>query len=446
MAPIRTILWVGRARRFDGDLAADAPSLDVVWEPEIDAALRAPLDPFDAVVLDAEESPAALRALARMQSQHDAPPVLVRIDAADAARREELVAAGAADVVRWQRGREEEAVGAALATRIEAVIRSRSAAPAESTSAIVGASRAVRELLALVERAGRTRTSVLISGETGTGKELVARAIHAASARRRRAFVAFNCAAFPETLLESELFGHAKGSFTGADREHKGLFAEADRGTLFLDEISETSPAFQAKLLRALQEGEVRALGSTRSRRVDVRVIAASNRDLWADAEAGRFREDLLYRLAVFPVPLPPLRERAGDVRLLAEFFLAHHGGRDGVPGVTLAPAAIRALERYPWPGNVRELENEIRRALALAEPGATLAPDCFSQRVRAGGRAVDTAARPGETLRGTLHRIEAALLREALAANDGRRTTTARQLGITREGLYKKMRRLGIE
>jgi len=446
MTPIRTILWIGRARRFDGDLAADAPALDIVWEPEAETALRMPLDPFDAVVLDADDAGAALRALLELRAKRGAPPVLARIDAAEKDQRNTLLAAGAADVVLWQRGREEEAVGAALAARIEAVARTRTSATPQGRPAILGSSRAVRDLLALVERAGRTRTPVLVTGETGTGKELVARAIHAASARRRRAFVAFNCAAFPETLLESELFGHAKGSFTGADRDHKGLFAEADRGTLFLDEISETSPGFQAKLLRALQEGEVRALGSTRSRRVDVRVIAASNRDLWADAEAGRFREDLLYRLAVFPVPVPPLRERGGDVGELAEFFLAYHGGCEGVSGVTLSPAARVALERYPWPGNVRELENEIRRALALVEPGARLEAQHFSARVRTGARAVDTTARPGETLRASLQRIEAALLREALAAHGGRRAATARSLGITREGLYKKLKRLDIE
>jgi len=257
--------------------------------------------------------------------------------------------------------------------------------------------------------------------------------------------VAFNCAAFPETLLESELFGHAKGAFTGADGERKGLFTTADRSTLFLDEVSETSGPFQAKLLRVLQEREVRALGSARARPVDVRVIAASNRDLLGEVRLGRFREDLYYRLAVFPIHVPPLRERRGDVVALAEFFLALHGRRERKGGVTLSRAAGQLLEAYHWPGNVRELENEIQRVLALAEPGAALTPAHFSQRVFELERSVDTTVRPGETLRESLQRIEALLIQRALDAHDGRRAQTARNLGITREGLWRKMRRHGI-
>jgi Nif-specific regulatory protein len=300
-------------------------------------------------------------------------------------------------------------------------------------------------LFALVERASASRATVLVSGETGTGKELVARAIHRAGPRGAGPFVAVNCAAFPDTLLESELFGHVRGAFTGADRDKRGLFEVADGGTLFLDEVSETSGPFQAKLLRALQEREVRPVGGTRSRAVDARVIAATNRDLWREGEAGGFRQDLYFRLAVFPIHIPPLRQRAGDVLRLASHFLEAHGRSEGKPGVRLSPAAERLLEAHPWPGNVRELENEIQRALALVEPGDTLAPEHFSERLRAILPPIEASLRPGDTLRETLDRVEAWLIREALAAHGGRRAQTARRLGVTREGLYKKMQRLGI-
>jgi transcriptional regulator with GAF, ATPase, and Fis domain len=219
----------------------------------------------------------------------------------------------------------------------------------------------------------------------------------------------------------------------------------ADGGTLFLDEVGETSGPFQAKLLRALQEREVRPIGGARSRAVDVRVVAATNRDLWREGAAGGFRPDLYFRLAVFPIHIPPLRERAGDVLRLASHFLAAHGRSEGKPGVRLSPEAERLLEAHPWPGNVRELENEIQRALALVEPGDTLAPEHFSERLRAILPPIEASLRPGDTLRETLDRVEAWLIREALSAHGGRRAQTARRLGVTREGLYKKMQRLGI-
>jgi transcriptional regulator with PAS, ATPase and Fis domain len=304
----------------------------------------------------------------------------------------------------------------------------------------------MRELYALVECAAASQATVLLTGETGTGKELVARAIHDGSRRRERSFVAVNCAAFPDTLLESELFGHEKGAFTGADRAQPGLFVAADRGTLFLDEVSETSVPFQAKLLRALQEREVRAVGSARARSVDARVIAASNRDLWEEVGRGRLREDLFYRLAVFPIHVPPLRERPGDVTAIAEFLLERHGRRERKRGVKLSRDAAYLLEAYRWPGNVRELENEIQRALALAAPGEALTPAHFSRRLFELKESADAATRPGETLREALQRTEALLIRRALDDHDGRRAATARSLGITREGLYKKMKRFRIE
>jgi transcriptional regulator with PAS, ATPase and Fis domain len=210
--------------------------------------------------------------------------------------------------------------------------------------------------------------------------------------------------------------------------------------------VSETSGPFQAKLLRVLQEREVRPVGGAKARRIDVRVIAATNRDLWSESLAGSFRDDLYYRLAVFPIPVPPLRSRPGDLPLLAEHFLALHGRREGKRRTKLCPEAVALLQAYRWPGNVRELENEVQRALALAEPGVPLGVRHFSRRLSGILEPVEANLRPGETLRETLGRIEAWLIRRALAAHDGSRTVTARHLAITREGLYKKMKRFGIE
>jgi two-component system response regulator HupR/HoxA len=301
----------------------------------------------------------------------------------------------------------------------------------------------MQQLFGMLACASRARATVLISGETGTGKELIARAIHRASPRAARPFVAVNCAAFPDTLLESELFGCVKGAFTGADRDRAGLFETADGGTLFLDEVGETSGAFQAKLLRVLQERELRPVGGSRARRVDVRVVAASNRDLWRQSQAGTFRRDLYYRLAVFPIEVPSLRERRSDILPLAARFLDLHG--DASRPCPLAPDAARLLESHAWPGNVRELENEIQRALALATPGAPLEAGHFSARLREPLEPVASEFPPGESLRENLERVEAWLIRRELDAHGGRRAETARRLAITREGLYKKMKRLGI-
>ena len=237
-----------------------------------------------------------------------------------------------------------------------------------------------------------------------------------------------------------------KGAFTGADRGKDGLMTLADGGTLFLDEVGETSVALQAKLLRALQEREVRPVGGTRARRVDVRVIAATNRDLAGEIARGRFREDLYYRLAVFPIPVPPLRERREDVLALAAHFLAQHGAREVKPGCRLAREAEQLLLAHSWPGNVRELENEMLRALALSEPGETIPAERLSERLGQLLEPFPSAVHEGEPLRDTLARFEAWCLRRALDRNAGRRAETARNLGLTREGLYKKMKRFGIE
>jgi DNA-binding NtrC family response regulator len=232
---------------------------------------------------------------------------------------------------------------------------------------IVGTSRAVRDLLARAERVAESKSTVLLTGETGTGKELVARAIHARSAQRDRPLIKVNCAAIPETLLESELFGHTRGAFTGAISSKKGRFALADGGTIFLDEIATVSPAVQAKLLRVLQEREFEPLGSERTEKVDVRVIGATNRDLRQLVTEGKFQEDLYYRLNVIPIALPPLRDRREDIPLLVEHFVRRFASSTGKPIDGVEKSVLDELIRYDWPGNVRELENTIERAVVLA-------------------------------------------------------------------------------
>ena len=246
--------------------------------------------------------------------------------------------------------------------RLRAEVRDR-----HGFSGIVSASAGMRQVLTLVGKVAATDATVLVTGESGTGKELVARAIHENSPRRDGSFVGINCGALPEGLLESELFGHVKGSFTGADRNKRGLFEEASGGTLFLDEIAETTPGLQVKLLRALQEGEIRRVGDNHPVKVSSRVVAATNRDLKKFVAEGKFREDLYYRLKVFPIEIPPLRERPEDIIPLAETFLKKARKRSGATAAKLSAETIRALKAYPWPGNVRELEHAVERALIMA-------------------------------------------------------------------------------
>jgi two-component system response regulator HupR/HoxA len=240
---------------------------------------------------------------------------------------------------------------------------------------LIGAQTGLRPAVELAKKVLDTDTTVLLLGETGTGKELFARLIHDNGPRRAARFVAQNCGALPESLLESELFGHARGAFTGAIAERKGLFEEADGGTIFLDEVGEMSAGMQLRLLRVLQEGEIRRVGASGTRKVAIRVLAATNADLEADVEAGRFRKDLYYRLSVFPIRLPPLRERPADIPTLAEHFLRVYRQRTRRAVPAISPEALRLLCAYPFPGNVRELENEIERAVTLADDGRPLGP-----------------------------------------------------------------------
>jgi Nif-specific regulatory protein len=304
----------------------------------------------------------------------------------------------------------------------------------------------MREVAALVAVAASSPSTVLLTGETGAGKEVVARQLHTRSERAAEPFVPINCAAFPEALLESELFGHVKGAFTGADRTKPGLFEVAGAGTLFLDEIAEMDLTLQAKLLRVLQEREIRPIGGTRSVAVHCRIVAATNRVLPDEVRSGHFREDLFYRLNVFPIRVPPLRERRKDILPLARHFLALHGPREGKHDCHLSLATAQLLESYGWPGNVRELENEMLRVLMLTPSGSLITPKVLSRKLVEILEPIGHGAAPDETLRQAVERVEAWLIRRALANNGGRKTTTARRLGLTREGFYKKLKRLGIE
>jgi len=442
---LRTILWVGSGDGLGCGTVADGVALDVAWARDVEDALELPVAAFDAVVLDASGAAQARADLLRLRESHAGIPVLVRIDPADRGEAGSLHAAGAGRVMLRASGEASESP--ALLAELDRLPRpAPPAAPAgRGLATLVGSSRALESLRRLAGHAARSSASILVTGETGTGKELLARAVHEESPRARSAFVALNCAAFPEALLESELFGHVKGAFTGADRERGGLFAAADRGTLFLDEVGETSAGFQAKLLRALQEGEVRPIGGTRARRVDVRVIAATNRDLEREIARGAFRQDLFYRLAVFPLRMPALRERVEDVIPLAGHLLVRHARRENATPCRLSREAEEVLQVHAWPGNVRELENELQRAAALVEPGATLRPEHFSERLGAARGALRQVTGTTGTLRDAMNRVEAWYIRRALHETGGRRTTTARRLGITREGLYKKMKRLQI-
>jgi two-component system response regulator HupR/HoxA len=302
---------------------------------------------------------------------------------------------------------------------------------------LIGADTGLKRQVELARKVLDADTTVLLTGETGTGKELFARLIHDNGARRRARFVPQNCAALPETLLESELFGHTRGAFTGASADRRGLFEEADGGTIFLDEVGEMSAAMQLRLLRVLQEGEVRPVGASSSRKVNVRVIAATNADLEAEIRSGRFRQDLYYRLNVFPIALPALRDRADDIPALAESFLKTYRtrARRAVPGI--APDALRCLRTYPFPGNVRELENEIERAVMLADDGQPIRPEHLSERLRY------PAAPSGEarTLNAAIEQLKRRMIEDALR-ECGSKTRAAERLGLTRQSLQQMLRR----
>ncbi len=324
--------------------------------------------------------------------------------------------------------------------------------PAKSGGAgspiIVGASVRMQRIYNLIARIAPTDSSVLIAGESGTGKELVARSIHLQSRRADQPFMAVNCGALPESLLESELFGHVRGAFTGAWTDKKGLFDQADHGTLFLDEVGEMSPASQVKLLRVLQDNEFRRVGGNTTLKVDVRILAATNRDLREAMKVGQFREDLYYRLNVFQIDLPPLRERGEDIPLLAHYFLDLYTRRLGKNIMGVDSKAMYQLTHYPWPGNVRELENIIQRATALAEGDQIQVADLPRQLREATMPQIGAPTSPPlvlpEGLR--LEDLERLYIEQTLARADGNVSRTARLLGISRSTMWRKMKQYGLE
>ncbi len=301
---------------------------------------------------------------------------------------------------------------------------------------MIGESEAMQEVYHAITKAASTTATALVTGESGTGKELVARAIHYNSPRSSAPFVPVNCGGIPETLLESELFGHVKGAFTGASESRAGFFQTADRGTIFLDEISETGPAMQVKLLRALQNKEIRMVGSSRAQRVDVRIIAATNKDLTGLVEKGVFREDLFYRLNVITIELPPLREREGDIPLLIDHYTRRYAKEYGKPVPKFSEEAFQILLNYYWHGNVRALENVIQRLVVMVEGDSIDVPDLPSlmrySAVRENG------------LNRTLAEVEVEYIRNVLASVDGNRTKAAKILGIDRKTLRKKLESVG--
>lgn len=309
--------------------------------------------------------------------------------------------------------------------------------------AMVGESPAFRQALALAERVAASDLPVLITGENGTGKELLARTIHQKSRRRDRPFVAVNCGALPETLLESALFGHVRGAFTGAVRDHAGLFAEADQGTLLLDEIGDMTPSLQVKVLRALETGEILPVGAEKPQRVDARFVSATNKDLLAMQRAGQFREDLYWRIKGAEVRLPALRERPSDIALLAQHFLNQcaHLCSDGRAKV-LSDAAREALAEHAWAGNLRELRHEIQRATVLAGDRKEIQPEDFSFTAADRPRAAPAGT---QTLAQKIEALERREIEEALKKFNANRTHTAEALGLSRQGLLKKMDRYGL-
>lgn len=377
-----------------------------------------------------------LDVLRQIRERSDPPPVTVLTAHATAANTIEAMRLGAFDHLTKPVGRDR--LARALNRMLAASTASRSSRPEMAQEGLIGASEAMRTVQKTIGMLADSNATVLITGETGTGKELVARAIHEHGHRRARPFVAVNCAAIPAELMESELFGHVRGAFTGAVSERIGAFREADRGTLFLDEIGDMNIALQAKLLRALQEREVTPVGG-RPVGVDVRVIAATHQDLRRRVEIGGFREDLFYRLHVVPIHLPPLRERAADIAPLAEHFLRAAGGK------RLAPAAASRLAEHSWPGNVRELKNALERAAVLVRGEVIDAPDLDFVGT-AGGTAVNALDWPDEGLPSATARLEELLIRRALARTSGNRAEAARLLGIHRQLLYAKIRRYGLD
>jgi transcriptional regulator with PAS, ATPase and Fis domain len=308
---------------------------------------------------------------------------------------------------------------------------------------IIYGSPEMENILHLLRRVTATETTVLIQGETGTGKELVARFIHSESNRRDQIFIPVNCGAIPKDLVESEFFGHAKGAFTGAGQEKKGYFEMAHGGTIFLDEIGEAPPELQVKLLRVIQESEIMPVGFHQPKKVDVRIIASTNRDLKAEVAADRFRQDLFFRINVFSITIPPLRERKKDILPLAEYFLREFALKLNRKPGQWNDETCKLLLAYSWPGNVRELQNEIERMVLLSEEGGVIGPDLLSDHIYQRSRG--TIVSDGD-LKSAIRELEDEMIQKALVRFDQNKSRTARALGISRQSLIDKMRRMEIK
>ncbi len=396
-------------------------------------------DPFDAVVSDIRMGEGRMSGLELLRSLRTATPDLVVVIMTAFGSMETAVEAireGAFDYVPKPFKIEEVklAIRRGLEQRRRAASAPAAAGRTPELTSIVGRSRPMLEVYKLIAMVAQARTTVLVVGESGSGKELVARAIHDQGPRAQKPFLAVNCAALPEPLLESELFGHVRGAFTSAVADKRGLFEEASGGTLFLDEIGDMSPPLQSKVLRVLQEQEVRRVGEATGTKVDVRVITATNQRLKALVDAGRFREDLYYRLNVVAIEIPPLRDRPGDLPLLVDHFLAKHARAAGRAAPTLAPEAMEILKRYPFPGNVRELEHALERAVTLSKRPVILADD-LPDAIRS-----FTAARLP-----SLTDVERAHIERVLRETGGNRQAAAEILGIDRTTLWRKIKQYGL-
>ncbi len=399
--------------------------------------------PFDLVLMDVRmPKKSGLEALKEIKVHNPAVPVLIMTAFSEVAAAVEAIKSGAYDYLTKPLDFEKlkvvlRNVFAHVGLIRENATLSRSLAATEAQTGMVGRSESMRALWEMVRTIAPTDATVLITGESGTGKELVAKAVHAAGRRARGPFVAVNCAALTESLLASELFGHEKGAFTGADKKHEGHFLKADGGTIFLDEIGEMPLSMQVKLLRVIQEREVLSVGGNKAVPVDVRIIAATNRDLAREVAAGTFREDLYYRLNVVTLALPPLRERADDIPLLAQYFMARFADKNNKKIKGFTPGAMDRLVRYAWPGNVRELENVIERAsiLLLGEHiSERELPERFAP---ARGDALTDAL---TTDCPTLEDVERAVILKTLKRFGGNKTEAAKALGITRKTLHAKL------
>ncbi len=400
-------------------------------------ALRAGEDELDAVITDLSlPGIDGLGVLAGLRARDPGLPVLLLTARGSERIAVQAMKAGAYDYLVKPFDIDELAHAVARAVEARALRRAQRRLLAERglERPIVGDSPALRRLLDVATRVADRELPVLVVGETGTGKELIAGLLHAGGRRARGPLVRFNCAAIPAELADAELFGHARGAFTGASAARRGYFAQAEGGTLVLDEVGELPSAIQAKLLRALQSGEIQPVGG-KVERVDVRVVACTHRDLRAEAAAGRFREDLYYRLAVIELRVPPLRERSEDVPALAESFARRYAAQFGLDGVRLAPALVRQLAARAWPGNVRELENTIARLVALSE-GGEIGPE-----QPAGG----SPPSPAPNLRAQVEAFERGLIEQALRAAGGNHSEAARRLGTSRVTLLDKLKKYGL-